>query len=161
MIGAAHLLAADSPYGISASYSGDGNFAGSTGSASETVTPAKTHTKLKVSPKVSNHSANVFTATVKAGSASSLLSGDVRFGVSSSPGPTNKKKLICAGGNLQPLAVSGNVATATCSLSAGWFVVPAPTKTEKHPTGGYGVTAVYVGNGSFLSSQKTKRGTVG
>ena len=122
---------------------------------------ARTKTKLRASPAVSNHSANVFTARVTAkGSGGSLLSGDVRFTVGSQPGPVNLHKLICAGGDLQPLAVSGNVGTATCSLAAGWFVVPAPTKTEKHPVGTYSVGSVYLGNDNFLSSEKTKQGTV-
>jgi len=103
------LLAAASPYSVVGTYSGDGNFAGSSGSTSITVAKLNTHTKLKVKPAVHNHTANVFTATVKAGSVSKLLGGDVRFTVSSQPGPTKKSKLICAGGNLQPLAVSGNV----------------------------------------------------
>jgi len=156
------LLAAASPYSISGTFtSGNANYTGSTGSTSVTVARAKTHMKLKAKPAVHNHTANVFTATIKAGSASKLLGGDVRFTVVSKPGPTNLHKLTCAGGDLQPVAVSGNVATATCSLQAGWFIVPPQTKTNKHPVGTYGVSAVYLGNGSFLSSQKTKQGSVG
>jgi hypothetical protein len=160
VIPAAKLLAAASPYTVQGQYSGDGNFAGSTGSTSVTVSAARTLTKLRVHPPVSNGSANVFTAQVKSGKANSLLSGIVRFSVVSS-GPTSSKKLVCAGGDKQPLAVSGNVATATCSLSSGWFTVPKKTKTDKHPVGTYGVTATYIGNGNFLSSQKTKSGSIG
>ena len=39
-----------SPYTITADYCGDANFAGSTGTTTETVSRAKSHTKLKVSP---------------------------------------------------------------------------------------------------------------
>jgi len=157
-VGYEELQAAASPYAISATYSGDTNYGGSTGSTSETVTPAKTKSHMKVSPKVRSGTANVFTLTVKAKpkKAGSLLAGDVRFTVSG----TNTRKSVCAGGDLQPLAVSGNVGTAKCSLPSGWFRVPAPTKTEKHPSARYGVGGVYLGNGNFLSSQRVKRGVV-
>ena len=63
--------------------------------------------------------------------------------------------------DLRPVAVSGNVGTATCALHAGWFTVqPKPTKTDKHPSTAWGVTAVYLGNGNWNSKQKTKMGTV-
>jgi hypothetical protein len=154
------LLGAASPYSISATYNGDTNFAGSTGSTSEVVAQARTHVKLRVKPPVRNNTANTFTARIKSGSVSGLISGQVRFSVVSAPGPANPHKLICVGGNNQPVAVSGNVATATCHLVSGWFTIPKKTKNNKHPTGSYGVTATYLGNGSFFSSQKTKRGTV-
>ena len=155
-VGFEQLQAVDSPYAISATYSGDSNYSGSTGNASETVTPTKTRGKMKVSPKVNSGTANVFTLTVKTrpAAAGSLLSGNVRFTVAG----TNANKSKCAGGDLQPLAVSGNVGTAECSLPSGWFRVPAPTKTEKHPVARYNVTGVYLGNGNFLSSQKSKQG---
>jgi hypothetical protein len=162
LIPAGTLLAAASPYTASGTFTpSNANYSGSTGSTSVAVTKARTHTKLKGKPAVQNHTANVFTASIKAGGATKLIGGEVRFTVVSKPGPTNPHKLICAGGDLQPVAVSGNVATATCSLQAGWFVVPPKTKTDKHPVGTYGVSAVYLGNGSFLSSQKTKQGSVG
>jgi hypothetical protein len=161
-IPAGTLLAAASPYSVSGTFTpSNANYTGSTGNTSVTVAKAGTHTKLRGKPAVRSHSANVFTATIHSGSASKLIGGDVRFNVVSQPGPGSNKKLLCAGGDLQPIAVSGNVATASCSLQAGWFVVPPKTKSDKHPVGTYGVSAVYLGNGNFLSSQKTKQGSVG
>ena len=160
------LQAEASPYSIAGTYSGDSpNYTGSSGTASETVIAANVQMKLKASPKVSNGSGNTFIATLKSGAAGSLLAGNVRFGVTS-PYPTRPRWLTCGatqtstGSDIRPVAVSGNVGTATCVLHAGWFTVPPPTHTEKHGTATYGVTAVYLGNGNFNSKQKTKSGTL-
>jgi len=146
-----------SPYDVTANYLGDDNYATSSGSTDETVTKAASKVKLKVHPKPTNGSANTFTAKVSAGRAGSLLAGDVVFAVSSNPA-TAAHFRKCAGGDVQPLTVHGNHATATCVLSAGWFVVPRRTADDPHPHGTYQVTATYAGNGNFTGSVHSKSG---
>jgi len=153
------LQAVASPYTIQGVYSGDANFAGSTSApASEAVAKARTHIKVTVKPTPRNGTANTFTAKITSGKAGSLLSGDILFSVASAPGPSNKGKLKCTGGDLQPIAVTGNVGTATCSLVAGWFDVPPRTHMTPHPKGTYDVSASFAGNGDFLQSAGTKQG---
>jgi hypothetical protein len=146
-----------SPYDVTADYMGDDNYATSSGSTDETVTKATSKTRLKVRPKVTNGSANTFTAKISAGRAGPLLAGYVAFAVSSNPA-TSSHLRKCAGGDVQPISVNGKHATATCVLSAGWFVAPKKTKTDPHPHGTYQVTATYEGNGNFTSSVHSKSG---
>jgi hypothetical protein len=152
------LQAADSPYAVTAVYSGDSNFTGSTGNLSLTVGKAKTKTKVKfVRPKPKSGNGETFIAKVTAGKNGSLLSGNVVFAVASTPS-TPPHARLCAGGDSQPLAVSGNVGTAECVLSAGWFVVPGKTKSNPHPHGSWNVSASYTGNANLNSSVGTKSG---
>jgi hypothetical protein len=155
---AGQLQAADSPYSITAVYSGDSNFTGSTGNLSLTVGKAKTKTKVKfVRPKPKSGNGETFIAKVTAGKNGSLLSGNVVFAVASTPATAPHARL-CAGGDSQPLAVSGNVGTAKCVLSPGWFVVPGKTKSNPHPHGSWNVSASYTGNANLNSSVGTKSG---
>ncbi len=151
------LLAAASPYTVDAVYSGDTNFTGSTGTLSLPVAKGNTKTKVKfIRPKPSSGNGETFVAKVTAGKNGSLLSGNVVFAVAATGGSALKRK--CAGGDSQPLAVSGNAGTATCVLSAGWFIVPAKTKSNPHPHGSWNVTGTYTGNANLNSSTGEKSG---
>jgi len=128
-----------SPYSITADYSGDENFLASSGTTSETVAPAATHTRITVDSKPTSGTGNTFTAVVKAGPGGSLLGGHVLFAVSDTPSQA-KGLRTCAGGNLQAVAVTGNAGTATCVLAPGWFILPAATHQTPHPHGAWNVT---------------------
>jgi len=156
-IGPEMLLAVASPYSITATYSGDTNFAGSVGTATETVAKANTHVTIKKDAKPTSGTANTFTAIVRAGPGGSDLGGVVVFSVSDTPS-TNKALRECAGGDTQPIAVTGNIGTATCVLTAGWFIVPLPTHKTPHPHGAWNVTAHYSGDGNFIQATGTKSG---
>jgi hypothetical protein len=154
------LLASASPYTVTAAYSGDGNFAASSGSLSQSVSAATTHLRLTYDAKPTGGSATTFTATVTGGSGS-LATGKVQFAVSSTPAPGNPKLLSCTGGNAQALSANTAtppVATATCSLQAKWFRVPTASKTSPHPVGTWTVTATYPGDGNLGPSGSTKHG---
>jgi hypothetical protein len=148
-VGAEELQAVDSPYTITATYSGDSNFTGSTAPPiTVSVTKAHSHIRITDSTKPTSGIPVTFNAIVTSGTAGSLLSGHVLFAVSDTPAQP-KGKRTCAGGNLQPLAVTGNVGIATCVLQAGWFIVPKPTKASPHPKGAWNVTASYSGDDNF------------
>jgi hypothetical protein len=151
------LTHAASPYTITANYSGDDNFAPSVGTALETVALAATHTKVKVNSKPTSGTGNTFTAVVRAGPGGSLISGNVLFSVSDTPSQS-KSLRTCQGGNLQPVAVTGNVGTATCVLAPGWFIVPPATHMTPHPHGAWNVTAAYFGDSNFGTSLGSKSG---
>jgi hypothetical protein len=151
------LVHVASPYTVTAAYSGDENFLASTGTTTVTVGEAATHTKLKVNAKPTSGTSNTFTAIVKGGPGGSLESGHILFSVSDTPGQP-KSLRTCAGGDLQPIAVTGNVGTATCSLAAGWFIVPSATHMTPHPHGAWNVTASYGGDNNFLTSTGSKSG---
>jgi hypothetical protein len=155
------LQAAASPYSVTGAYSGDTNFATSSGSTSVVVGKAVTKTKLSVKPKVKNGSANTWTATIKAGPGSALLAGgQVTFAVADSPS-TKGSLRKCAGGDTQTVTVKKGVGTATCDLAAGWFAVPAKTKADPKPTASYNVSASLATNSNFVGSTGSKSGTVG
>jgi hypothetical protein len=158
---AGQLEASASPYSVSGVYSGDTNFSGSTGGTSVAVSRATTKTKLTVKPAVKNDTANTFTATIKAGGGTALLAGgQVTFAVSDSPSSTGTLRK-CSGGDTQTITVKKGVATATCSLRAGWFKVPAKSKADPHPSASYNVTASVASNSNFLGSTRSKSGMVG
>jgi Big-like domain-containing protein len=154
------LLAADSPYTISGAYSGDTNFAVSSGSTSVVVGKATTSLKLKAKPKVKSDTANTFTATIKAGGGSALLAGgQVTFAVSDSPQSKDSLRK-CAGGDTQTVTVKKGVGTATCVLQSGWFKVPAKSKSDPHPSASYSVSASFATNSNFVGSAGTLSGVV-
>jgi hypothetical protein len=155
---AGQLQAMDSPYNVQAVYSGDTNFAASTGNTSVTVTKAKTTTKLKIDSAPHNGTANSVTATVRTKHGGSLLTGSVLFSVSATPATGPGKRMCTNGGNSQPLAVTGNVGTAVCDLQPGWFIISKMTPANKHPHGSWNVTANYSGDGNFTTSLGNKSG---
>jgi hypothetical protein len=155
---AGQLLAHDSPYAVTATYSGDSNFAASTGNTSVTVAKARTKTHLKLDSKPVNGSPNSVTATVTTKHGGSLMSGVVVFSVSASPATAKSKRTCTNGGDVQPLAITGNVGTASCELQAGWFIISKVSPGNKHPHGSWNVTANYSGDDNFLTSVGTKSG---
>ncbi len=156
-VAAEELLSAASPYTIQASYSGDDNFAVSVGTTTETVAKAKTKVIIRKDSKPTSGSGNTFTAVIRGGPGGSDLGGVVVFSVSDTPSQ-NKALRTCAGGDVQPVAVTGNIGTATCVLQPGWFIVPNPTHQTPHPHGAWNVTGSYSGTRNFLPATGTKSG---
>jgi predicted thioesterase len=156
-VSAGMLAAVASPYSVDATYSGDANFAGSTGNTSITVAAARTKVIIKKDSKPMSGTGNTFTAIIKGGSGGSQLAGTVVFSVSDTPSQS-KALRTCQGGDTQPVAVTGNVGTATCVLQPGWFIVPSPNHATPHPHGAWNVTASYSGNGNFVQATGTKSG---
>jgi hypothetical protein len=152
-VAAGSLTAAASAYSVAAVYSGDSTYAGSTATPiSVTVGKASIQVRLAVTPKPTSDTSSTFTATIEAGKSGSQATGSVLFAMSVSHGKNKRKYKTCqgAGGDAQP--VSSGV--ATCTLPAGWFIVPAPTKTDPHPIGRWNVTASYSGDSNFSASGK-------
>lgn len=165
LVGKGQLQAEGSPYTVTAVYSGDTNFAPSLGTTTVDVGRAKTHTHLTMGPsRPVDGSPNAVTATVTARGGNGLETGTITFSVSSVP---ITGKTTCTNDNgsgkprtydTQPLAVSGNVATAVCDLEPGWFVVSKPTNKDPHSHGAWNVSGSYSGDGNFLPSTGKKAG---
>lgn len=160
-VASATLLASDSPYTVSATYTGDdSNFAGSAGVFNEPVSSAKTRIILGYDTKPVSGSPTMFTATVTGG-AGSLPTGTVLFSATSSTGQLTKAHCN-PGGPSQPLSPNSAtppLAQATCSLAANWFKVPAASKTNPHPVGTWTVSASYSGDNNYGASVASKHGT--
>ena len=128
------LPASTTPYTVDVSYPGDVNFTPASTSVSLLVFPATTTTSLTVTP-----------STVTFGREDHVgVSVTVRSGTSGSPTGTvlvqHDGSTVCTVGDLQP---SGpDTATGSC---------PALGSTQL-PTGNYGLTAVYRGDGNYQSS---------
>ncbi len=153
------LLAAASPYQVTATYNGDANFAPVTESISYTVDPATSSMTLKYA-KPTSESATTIVATVKSGPGSAAVTGNVTFAVAAAYSAKGVKP-YCAGTNPTPTAnntqplVNGQ---ATCVLPAGWLVVPTATTADKHPKTRWSFSASYGGNGSFLQVSTARVG---
>jgi hypothetical protein len=155
------FLAANSTYTVTATYSGDANFESSSGSAVETVTTATTTLRLNV-PKPSSGSPTTITALVISGGGTSAITGSVTFSIVAGSS-TKGVAALCAGPNPNARAnntvpLTGN--SATCSLPAGWIVVPSPTNIDKRPATKWSVAAVYNGNASFFSVARVIKGII-
>ena len=150
------LQHSSSTYSVVATYSGDTNYAGSSGSlaAPLVVSAAKATVHLVVSPKPTSTSGTTATATVTAGKAGSQLGGTVLFLVTDNPS-AKAKLLKCSGGDSQPLAVSNGVGTAVCNLSAGWF--PGPSSSVPRAT--WSIEAGYSGTENIAGNETTKNGS--
>lgn len=111
----AGLLADDSPYAVTATYSGDTNFATSTGSASQDVAKATaTITVTSSSSTVVTGQPVTFTANIAVNSPGvGTPSGSVVFSVVGTGPPATP--VTCDSGDTQPISSS----SATCSFSAG------------------------------------------
>jgi hypothetical protein len=159
-VGKAQLLAVASPYAVSASYAGDANFDPSTGSTTETVTSAVTRVKITIAIKPTSGASTVIQATVFGGPGTPALSGLVTFAAVSSLG-TRGVKPYCAGSNPVPAANNSQpivAGVATCTLPAGWFVVPPVSSILKHPKSSWAVSVSYNGNASFSPITASKAG---
>jgi hypothetical protein len=159
-VGKALLLAAASPYDVTASYSGDANFAPVSNSLSYVVTPAVTHLRITYMGKPASGTSTTVVATINAGPGSTASTGDITFAIAASMS-TKGVKPYCAGSNpvpsennTQPL-VNG---VTTCVLPVGWIALPAPTTAVKHPKARWTFTASYPGDGSFTAVTATRMG---
>ncbi len=166
MVGLANLLAAAGTYTVTASYSGDANFAPSSGSTTLPMTVGPTKLVLTLSAIPTSGAATTITATVKSGSAGPLVAGNVVFTVfaqyHSSGVALNTGGGVRCLGTATPPASNNTQAlvnqVATCNLPAGWMVVKNPTTANPKPSDAWSVSATYVGNASFSASTKARRG---
>jgi hypothetical protein len=156
------LLAGSAPFTVTASYSGStsGTFAPGTGSTTLAMNPATSHVKVSLDATPAGNTATTATATVVGGPATSQLGGTVIFTVTS-PFHANGVAVRCTG-TASP-ATANNVKTlvdqtATCTLPAGWVVIPKPSTANKRPSDPWSISAVYNGNASFTPSYVTKKG---
>jgi hypothetical protein len=154
----ATLLSGDSPYTVTAAYSGDTNFANSSNTITQSVSIANTRVRIVIASRPTSGASTTVVATVKGGTGSSAISGSVTFAAAASP---KGAAPYCEGSatpitenDTQPI-VNGS---ATCTLPAGWFVVPAPSNANPHPKTTWSVSASYNGNGSFTSSTSNRKG---
>jgi hypothetical protein len=151
-VGKAEMLAGSAPYTVSAAYSGDANFAAGSGSATETVVSANTRVRIIIAVKPTSGASTTIQAYVKGGPGTPALSGLVTFAVASGLSARGVKT-YCEGSATPPTANNSQPIVggfATCTLPAGWFVVPAASSAYKHPRTSWAVSASYNGNGSFL-----------
>jgi hypothetical protein len=156
-VAAGSLSASASPYAVTAVYSGDSTYAGSSANLSEVVTTAKSHVSLTFDVKPASKQQTVFTATVTGGAGTPT--GTVTF-VAAAAGQHAKAK-CSPGGRVQPLSV--NAATppqdvATCTLKAGWLIVKKATTADPHPSSSWTVVATYNGDANFGTSSATVSG---
>jgi hypothetical protein len=127
---------------VSAQYSGNSNYVGSTGSYYEAVTTTASKVKLKVSPPTSPGSQVSFKAIVTGvpnsavPDSSDVPTGTVTFTITDNSG----NAVSCDGGN-NTVALSDS-ARAICTVSSGLTSSGSP----------YAVTATYNGDSTFSSS---------
>ncbi len=128
------FLASGSSYAITASYSGDSNFQGSSAMGSETVNQASTQTVLGGTGTVVSGQSTSLKATVSAtGLGTGTPTGKVTFSATpTGGGPTTA---ICTG-------VALNAGVATCPTTS--FIASGST---------YGLTASYSGDPNYGGSQ--------
>lgn len=145
------------PYSVTATYSGDTNFPGSSGTTSLTVTQITTALALKASPKPTSGAATTFTATLSGAKGISKATGFVTFVLAPTSGTKGLNKCGRTG---KPEALVADV--ATCNAKAGWFTVPAATKTNPHPVASWTVVADYSGgtDSNFAPSSAQLSGSV-
>jgi hypothetical protein len=154
------LTASDSPYSVTATYSGGNGFGGSTGNMTETIGLAPTVVKVTDDGPPATHTASTFTATVSGSSAAGAPTGTVTFIVTAKP----HGKLVCQapGGKTQPLEATDSTPpqmAATCTLPTNWLKLKKATKSDPNPQNSWTVTAIYNGNGSYAAgSYGTKSG---
>jgi hypothetical protein len=111
---------------------------------SEAVTPAKARVHVSLAAPVVSGDSTTVNVFVSGAIAQELVGGDASFvvdGFSNPPGtpPT----ATCEGGTfawIQPLVD----AEASCTLPAGWIVVPAPTGAVKRPKAVYDITVQFI-----------------
>ena len=148
------LQAAASPYTVTASYSGDSNFAPIVGTLNQTVGAKQPGLLIRLPVGPSNGGPSTVTATVSAGVGTPLLTGNVIFSISSNT------STACTNGTPVPHSSAMSVAlgsdgsnpnVATCQLPAGWITVPTATPARRHPRTRWTITATFEGNGNFQS----------
>ena len=138
------LQASDSPYAVTAAYSGDGTYNPSNGDLSGVIHKGHTTTSLisASNPTVTGQSVD-FTATVGVLSpATGTPTGSVTFAINGTGGGS----VACDSGDSVPL--TGNM--ASCSVAAGLLAQFSP----------YTVTATYSGDSNFVTSNHSITQTV-
>ncbi len=142
---AAGLQASDSPYAVSATYSGDPNFTGSVGNLNATIHLGNTTTTLNSAsnPSVTGQPVT-FTATVAPQSpATGTPTGSVTFSINGTGGGS-----VACDTTGDTVALSGN--TASCSIGAGLLAQFSP----------YTVSGTYSGDSNFATSTGSVNQTV-
>ncbi len=156
------LEASASPYTVTAAYaSGNGNFASSTGTMSESINLATPTVKVTVATTPAVHQASTFTATVS-GSTAGTPTGTVTF-IATAQKPSRPKTLVCQGGKTQPLVATTatpHQMAATCTLPVGWLKLAAVSKKDPTPSNTWTVVANYNGDDSYQSADNYKSGTL-
>ncbi len=159
-VAAGRLSAADAPYAVTATYSGDDNFIGSNDEISQAVALAASHLSITFDPKVTSGGATVVTVSLP-GSYGLLPTGKVHFAIPASNAPTKSSLDNCSSvrkDDWQVLSSNGAkkpAAVVTCSLPAGWFNASSTAKTST-----WTVEASYDGDANFGQVQETKTGIV-
>jgi hypothetical protein len=158
------LQSAASPYTVTASYSGDANFASDVGTFSQTIGIQQPSLMIRLPVGPSNGGPSTVTATVSGGAGTPLLTGNVIFSISSntSTGCTNGTAVPHSAAKSIALGSNGsNANVATCQLPAGWITVPSATPDRRHPSTRWTITATFEGNGNFQSVfEKARRGSL-
>jgi large repetitive protein len=162
------LLASASPYTVTATYSGDANFATSTTSFSQPVVPKTSTLRIHFSSPPASDTATSVTVAVKGGTATSLLGGTVYFSVT---GTGSTSIVSCTNGTTVPhsgatksfvLGSNGDPSNeATCTLPAGWLILQGVAPGRHHPKAFWSVTVSYLGNTNFTQViQRQFRGSI-
>jgi hypothetical protein len=160
-VAAGGLTGAGAPYAVTATYSGDGNYIGSSDEISQAVGLATTQITVSFDPNVTSGGATVVTVSLT-GSSGLLPTGKVHFAIPASNAPTKGKLDNCGGkkhDDFQRLSTNDTTskptADVTCSLPAGWFNASSTAKTST-----WSVEASYDGDANFGQVQVTKTGIV-
>lgn len=168
LVGGGQLLASDSPYTVSAAYSGDANFAPVTGSITQTVAPKPSKLSIRFSSPPASDAATAVTVTVKGGTATDLVAGTVYFSVT---GTGSTSLVSCSNGTPVPhagttrsfvLGSDGGAGNqATCTLPAGWLVLQGTAPGRHHPKAFWSVTVSYLNSTNFTQViQRQFRGSI-
>jgi hypothetical protein len=135
-VAAKKLFAASGPYTVVAAYSGDGTFAGSSGSFTQNVSKAGSKVAVSVTgPTRSGSTATIRATVTGVPSSAGTPTGTVAFSVTSEQGAA----IACSGGNTVDLSSSG---AASCTIPSALVSSGSP----------YTVTVAYSGDGNFDSS---------
>jgi hypothetical protein len=155
------LRAYQSPFRVTATFSGDANFASSSGFVFQRVIRRSTALQLVIPVRPTSGAQTVAQAIVKAGGSGSKLLGNITFVIHSGlsqPGISANCEGSGSSAKANDMIPIVN-SMATCTLPAGWFVVPAPTAGHSHSQTNWSITATYGGKSSFAPSTATHRGS--
>ena len=134
------LFAADGPYTVNVAYSGDANFATSTGTYVQNVSKAGSKVKVTLTPPASSGSPAIITAAVSGVPATAgTPTGTVTFAVTSEAGAT----VACDSSDTLTLSAG----TATCTVTSALVLSGSP----------YSVVATYNGDGNFTTSASSPK----
>ncbi len=139
------LLAAGSPYSVTAVYSGDPNFTTSTGTLSQVITKGSTTTSVTSAsdPSVTGQPVSFTAVVAPVNPSTGVPTGSVTFSISGLGGTS----VPCDAGDTQTLDGTG---TAQCSVAAGLLSADNP----------YTVNAVYSADHNYKTSTGSATQTV-